>query len=54
MAPRELPLPGTRPTETEETVDTTIVREKSPEVTAEIRRCGVPATEVTLIAMGRL
>jgi len=32
MAPREWRLPGTRPTESEETVDTTILRENPPNV----------------------
>jgi hypothetical protein len=32
MAPRVVVHPGTRPTERDETVDTTIVREKTPEV----------------------
>jgi hypothetical protein len=31
MAPQELPLPGTRPTERDETVDTNILRKAYPE-----------------------
>jgi hypothetical protein len=34
MAPQEWRLPGTRPTEREETVDTTSIREKTPQVLA--------------------
>jgi hypothetical protein len=53
MAPRVMAHPGTRPTEGIQTVDTTIVREKPPEVPSDEGSLLVAACEAMRLLQDR-